>query len=399
MKANPSKQQGSVIISYTMMLLPLVIAAFLTITIGYQVLITGRAAQAADAAALACKFEGGTSDSTLTRYYSDYYQPKFTGVGTVTANSMVNSDCQVSINYSLVKNLMLAFGFSGTSPTARAEAKETADIENLTAATPTEIVLVLDVSSSMLFEIDNLKQILKDAVISLEEQQINANDSNYIRVAIVPFSDGVSVNDAPWLGKNGLFCVNALVERGGKVQITETVNNIDTTHDALPVEHAPIERFLADCSESPTLPLTSDLSKVRDDIAGMDVSGGTYSYQGLIWGIRQLTPNWQKAWNIDIAYQDKEADKKLILLTDGSDNDSRFDELQQAGLCQRITEDFNIELSFIGFGVNDSRIAQFERCTGDPDTVFSAKNTQDLEKYFSQLMQIDHKTVLKYGNK
>ena len=388
------KQQGSVTISYLAMLVPMLVASVATIVIGYQVQLSNRAMQAAEAASLACEYRG-EYDAVTAQRYLDYYQPKVEAVTSVLGS---NRGCQVDMGYQL-STVFSGFSLSDASFTAESNATEKAHIVETPTSESLELVLVLDISSSMLGDIDELKRILNTALSSLRDKQRNADNQDYIKVSVVPFSDGVSVLTPPWYDKSGVFCAEALTEPNGSFSAQATVANLDVTHDQLAVDMTEPNRWLSDCNPaSPTLPLTSDLEQVITAIDGLNVSGGTSSYQGLIWGLRQLTPNWQNAWNVGPNQNDSNVKRKLVLMTDGADNDSVFDTLLSHGLCSEASSLYGVELNFIGFDVADARLEQFYRCTGDPQAVFSARDTVDLDNYFSQILSVEYDTIINFGN-
>ncbi|EEX94450.1 hypothetical protein VIOR3934_19275 [Vibrio orientalis CIP 102891 = ATCC 33934] len=388
-----SKQHGSVAISYLAMLIPMIIAAASTIVIGYQVQLSNRGMQATDAASLACEFSG-EYDGTMAQGYLDYYRPK---IDKVSGQIGTHSGCNVSLSYSL-STIFTSLTLSDASFVVSSTANEKAYVTEDVASEPLELILVLDISGSMASDLDDLKAILKRGLASLKEQQNNALSKDHIKVSIVPFSDGVSVNNAPWLNETGTFCVEGITESGGKFSAAHTVANLDITHDQTPVKTFQPDKWLMDCSAmSVTLPLTADLNQVTNAVDSLRTEGGTASYQGLIWGLRQLTPNWQKAWEVGPNRNFDKVERKLVLMTDGADYGSHFDELINAGLCDR-AKDYGVALNFVGFGVYGARLEQFTRCAGDANGVFSASNTQELDSYFSQLLSVQYDTRLNFGN-
>lgn len=389
------KQHGSVAISYLAMLIPMVIAAASTIVIGYQVQLSNRAMQAADAASFACEFKG-EYDQALIQGYLDYYRPK---IDKVRGQIGANSGCNVSLGYSL-STIFTSLTLSDASSVVSSTANEKAYVTEYVTSEPLELIMVLDISSSMHGDIDELKAILKRGLVSLKDQQNNAPSKSHIKVSIVPFASGVSVNNAPWLNDKRTLCVDGTTESGGKDSWAHTVANLDTTHDQIPVKTAIPNEYLHDCSAtSVTLPLTADLDQVTNAVDSLIAEGGTTaSYQGLIWGLRQLTPNWQKAWEVGPNRDIDKVERRLVLMTDGGDDGGHFDALINAGLCDR-AKDYGIGLNFVGFRVNKSRLEQFTRCTGDQKDVFLASNTQELDRHFSQLMMsIHYDTKLNFGN-
>ncbi len=114
-------------------------------------------------------------------------------------------------------------------------------------------------------------------------------------------------------------------------------------------------------------------------------------------GVRQLLPSWQQAWGGVEVNTSAEVRKKLVLLTDGADNDYRFDELVNAGFCSKVINQYGIEMNFIGYGVSGARIAQFQQCTNDSQKVFSAQNKTQLDHYFSEILSVNYSAKLLLG--
>jgi len=397
-KSIKRRQKGSLSLSYLAMLIPMVAAAAATIVISYQVQLTNRATQAVDAASLACVF-AGEPDQKRNHAYLDFYRPKVVGVA---AEPDMSSGCKVNMGYRL-NTVFSSLTLSDTSLVTSANASERARLEPSVSSSPTELVVVLDISGSMSSSITGLKQILNDALTSLKEQQMQANSRDHIKLSVVPFSDGVSVTNAPWLTQAGVFCVDGLAKQGGNFSAADTVANLDVTHDRVGVDFKAPDKWLADCSAtSPLLPLTSDLDLVARHIDGLAVTGGTASYQGLIWGVRQLTPNWQQDWNI-APNSSASPTRKLVLMTDGADSNDTFDQLVNAGLCSEASNRFGIQLNFIGFHVQDARLEQFRRCansgSSDQGYVYDANSTEKLKDYFDQILKVEYETVLNFGNK
>ncbi len=400
MPNNPMKlrQKGSVSLSYLALLIPMVVAAAATIVIGYQVQLSNRATQAVDAASLACAF-AGTADKNMNQRYLDFYRPKVVGV---TAEPDMSSGCKVKMGYRL-NSIFTSLTLSNTSFVASANSSELVRVEPSVSSSPTELVVVLDISGSMSSSITALKQILNNALTSLKNQQAQANSRDHIKLSVVPFADGVSVNNAPWLPQAGVFCVDGLTKQGDNVSASETVSNLDASHDKVSVDFKAPNQWLADCSAtSPLLPLTSDLDVVANHIDGLAVTGGTASYQGLIWGIRQLTPNWQKDWGVT-SRSSTSPTRKLVLMTDGADSNDTLDQLISAGLCDKASNTFGIQLNFIGFNVLAPRLEQFRRCaqsgSANSGKVFQANSTEELNEYFEQILKLEYETVLNFGNK
>ena len=98
------------------------------------------------------------------------------------------------------------------------------------------------------------------------------------------------------------------------------------------------------CRDTATiLPLTTNVETVKNHLGGLEAEGATtYSTLGLIWGHRLLDPTWRDIWGdpvhpIDLS-QHEDAQKALVLLTDGKDNFHK-DSSHRATACQEAKDD------------------------------------------------------------
>ncbi|MDN3612288.1 hypothetical protein ACFFUP_14045 [Vibrio ostreicida] len=394
----PKRQLGSVSLSFLALLIPILLMLVATLMIGFQVILSGRAGQAVDSAAIACAFSD-RSNPVLNHAYLDYYQPN---IKQVTTQADASSGCEIKMGYQLT-GLFPSLTFARASYHTQGQSTEHAHVSQSASVVPTEMTLVLDISSSMFDSVDQLKAILLRAIDRIEQDNVLIDGQRAISIAVVPFSDGVSVKNAPWLDEKGIFCVDGLAkESGGTFNVDDTVRNLDLTHGQHPVKHRAPEQYLGDCSESASiLPLTRDMNQVKEAIRQLSTTGGTASYQGVIWGARQLIPSWRREW-LYHSYSVTPA-QKLILMTDGVDSGSVFDDLVSAGLCDRLANEFGIQLNFIGFSVPSRRLDQFSDCVNSARAgeargqVFSATNTQELDDYFSKVLEVQYDNRLNFG--
>ncbi|MCY9828906.1 hypothetical protein OTK54_22600 [Vibrio chagasii] len=91
------QQKGSITLSFLALLLPALFIAVGTLMISAQVMVSNRAAQAADSAALACAF-ADEATPRMMRAYQDYYHPTLKGVSGLTPE---NQGCRISLGYSV----------------------------------------------------------------------------------------------------------------------------------------------------------------------------------------------------------------------------------------------------------------------------------------------------------
>ncbi|MFS1892166.1 VWA domain-containing protein [Vibrio lentus] len=387
------KQQGSITISFLALLFPALFIAVGTLMISAQVMVSNRAAQAADSAALACAF-ADQATLPIMQAYQDYYKPTLKGVSGLKPE---NQGCRISLGYS-VTPLLPHFNYERYDQNVTATGGGFKGVvESKHSAIPTELVLVLDVSGSMSSNIQSLKSILSNALNTIKSQSNNANDLDSVSISIVPFDSGVATHRPPWLSEEtaGIYCIDGLSYRNGNFSAALTVDNLATLHSERPVKFTPPSKWLSDCNQdSPMLPLTNVFSRVQNSINSLTANGGTRSYHGLVWGVRQLIPRWQQAWGIN-ASTVPETRRKLVLFTDGHDVDDTFDQLVNAGLCTTAINQYGIEMNFIGYGVSPTRITQFERCAGDPKRAFSANNTAQLNVYFSDILAVEYSATIK----
>ncbi|GEM75723.1 hypothetical protein [Vibrio sagamiensis] len=386
-------QQGSITISFLALLFPALFIVVGSLLISVQVMVSNRAAQAADSAALACAFAGNATPKMMQAYQA-YYRPPLRGIYDIEAK---NHNCRIELGYS-VSPLLSNFKYKNYSANVIAiNGGFRGVVESKHSVIPTELVLVLDVSSSMNSDISSLQAILSNALNNIQSQSNNASDLDSVRISIVPFNSGVATQRPLWLVSEqaGIYCIDGLSYRNGDFSASLTVDNLATLHSQQPVKFTRPSRWLNDCNpNSPMLPLTNVFSRVQNSINNLTANGDTHSFHGLLWGVRQLIPSWQQAWGIKVN-TDLETRRKLVLFTDGNDQGDTFEQLVKAGFCKAVANQYGIEMNFIGYGVQPSRIAQFERCAGAPSHVFSATNNTQLDKFFSDILAIEYSTKLK----
>ncbi len=390
-----NRQTGSITISFLALLIPALFIVIATLIITAQIMISNRAAQAADSASLACAY-ADEAKSHMIRAYQSYYQPKLAGI---TQLEPIKKKCKISIGYSLSPLLPSFTDENFAENVMASEGNLTARVDESTSPIPTEVVLVLDISGSMASNMSSLKSILTNALRTIENESEQADALGSVKISIVPFESGVSTTRPRWLSNepNGVYCIDGLTYQNDTFSASLTVDNLSTLHAQRAIRFSPPEKWRLSCSNDSTLlPLTNQLSRVQNKINDLTVSGGTASYQGLIWGVRQLLPSWQQAWGVAVN-SSPDVRRKLVLLTDGADNDDTFDQLVNADFCNKVIGQYGIEMNFIGYGVGTTRLSQFERCTNDPKKVFSATNTAQLDNYFKKILTVNYSAKLRLG--
>ena len=373
------KQRGATSLVFISMLPMLVSILAFSVSTGMYMLTVTRAGQASDAASLACGYAQRV-EPTVIEGFIEYYKPGFAyqsyDINTIKGTKRCNISASYGFDYVMASALP-----SNAQNQITLTSDSTAEL--VLNSKPRDVSLVLDISGSMSGRLPLLKRIINTTIQDIQNQSTNLVSK--VRIAVVPFESGVGVRDAPWLpaSKGRVTCVDGMSPQG----VAQTVDDLGALPGMLKISTQ------GSCSSS-ILPLTKDLDAVRRHVNGLTATGGTSSYQGRIWGARSLISQWQQAWQITpVASSDLE--QHLILFTDGDDSNNYFDELVQAGLCQVIQNEFNIQMSFIGFGVNNSRLRQFEDCIGNGSgEVYDAQNSADLEKFFKKALHTTTATLI-----
>ena len=193
---------------------------------------------------------------------------------------------------------------------------ESVQVKSFSEATfstnPVEITMMLDVTGSMKRngKLTALKRAATDAINILIPP---GKTSDRVRVGLVPYSWSVNAGDY------------AAKVTNGKSQrcVTERENN----STELSYEDAPLGadvRVTKDnlCPQSSILPLTSNSSKLRNEISNYKAEGYTAGHLGVAWSYYMLSQEWQKLWNASSKPSDYGAgiQKIAILMTDGEFN-------------------------------------------------------------------------------
>ena len=390
------RQRGAITLTFTFMLPAIVSLLAITVFFSMYSQVVIRAGQAADSAVLACAYQQNDT-GVVTEGILNYYRPNFVlPVLNTSVNLKGQNGCQISAQYSfepaLVNALPVAID-SGTEVASNSQSRSKL-VQNVNVIqNPVDLSLVLDISGSMTSDLPELKNIITDVIRDIDPS------SNQVRFSIVPFQTGVGVSGAPWLlsSASSPKCVDGLVYRNGNLDADKTVQSLNYSSDRLSFAEVTPGQWLDRCSDiSFILPLTNNLNSVIRYVESLDTSGGsTASYQGFIWGVRTLTEQWQKEWQVT-PVQSSSLTQRLILFTDGDDNRrDYFNDLMSAGLCDVIQQDLNIQVSFIGFGVSADRIKQFQQCAGRNGSVFDANNTAELADYFEDAININIETKVR----
>jgi len=147
------------------------------------------------------------------------------------------------------------------------------------------------------------------------------------------------------------------------------------------------------CGEE-VLPLTINMTTVKNKIDSLSASGNTYIPAGLIWGWRML--NHEQPFN-DLSNSQKDRKRALVLMTDGantkslkqpfhSGNDAAEADTLTETLCTKI-KDEDIQVFTVAYKLEGSSGTKdvIRRCATSPAFFFDASSTEELEAAFENI--------------
>ena len=156
------------------------------------------------------------------------------------------------------------------------------------------------------------------------------------------------------------------------------------------------------CRASAPVPLSEDKVALTAHVNALTADGGTAGHLGIAWGWYLVSPNWSSIWPVASQpwdYDEPEASKVVILMTDGDFNTSHADAAsgsfqQSQALCDQMkAAPRRIQVYTIGFQVPDGvqRTGDgrtiLEYCATSPAHVFNADNGEQLSAAYRTIAQ------------
>lgn len=333
------RQHGDVSLMFVICLPFMLAMIAISILLAMYLLTVTRAGQASDAASLVCGYSQ-RADQDLLLGIMDYYRPGFAAHDGETSISIDNRNrCSITASYRFNPTMMALLPASArTDVSLSSDSGATSQLVVNSTPLPMDLALVLDISGSMSSQLPQLKRIINGALDDIRQQDIAGVGA--VRFSLVPFETGVGVINAPWMPESAdkVTCIDGLSYGQYSVDYGATVDDLAEPSANLNIKTTLASEWLDACSMDVTiLPLTQDLDLVKMRVDGLVTSGTTSSYQGLIWGVRTLLPQWQDEWQIP-PVESPELVQRLVLFTDGADQGFHLDELIEQGLCRAIQE-------------------------------------------------------------
>ncbi len=325
-----------------------------------------------------------------------------------------------------------------------------------------ELSLMLDITGSMCDSAPDLDDApctkgvkltaMKTAASDLVKSMLATDElKTRVRVAVVPFSDGVRLPALPKLVAAGLSptvqtfseaykscdkygncptkynyyyyhptdCVTERMMGDHKYDDTAPgpgnyVTNFMRRGTSL-LDSTPVEFGCTLGTSSVIMPLTSNKDALLTTISGLAAKGGTAGHLGTAWAWYTLSPNWKNVWagstDDPAAYTDKN-DKSLrkiaILMTDGDYNNefssggyrtgswafSKIDNSKTNGSSSEQAQKLctgmkkeNIEVYTVGYEVSTAAAAFLATCATDAAHAFKADSATELQAVFQGIGQ------------
>lgn len=324
-----------------------------------------------------------------------------------------------------------------------------------------ELSIMLDITGSMCDVVPGLNDNpctkgvkldgMKSAATNLVNTMLASTElQSRVRVAVVPFSDGVRLPAAPRLVAAGLTptvktfsenyqsCDNrgrncetktryhyyhptdCVAERTGTNKYSDDApgaNNYVMTamrEGSSLTNSTAVEYGCSLGSSSVVMPLTNNKSTLVSTIQGLSAKGGTAGHLGTAWTWYTLSPNWKDVWSGSSddpaaypAASDKTLRKIAILMTDGDYNNqfslggykvdsyaygvsggaaNAASQTQALELCKGM-KGKGIEVYTVGFAVSSAAKTFLETCATDGSHAFTAETATELSQVFEGIGQ------------
>lgn len=140
------------------------------------------------------------------------------------------------------------------------------------------------------------------------------------------------------------------------------------------------------CNPHTPLPLTDSRTDLTNYINSLTTNGATAGQQGIAWAWYTVAEPWNTIFTGDAApldYDEPDAAKAIILMTDGSFNREEFDDLgdsfeQAESMCDAIKDDGEVVIYSVAFQAPDDGQDVLEYCASGPEYYFAPESGDEL---------------------
>lgn len=433
----PGDTQGGVAVTFSLMLVALCLFVGAAVDLGRWLQARHQTLAAMDAAVLA----GGRmlqlndkdvegARETAQRYYQENVKGRTPVVeDTISFDAVDDNTAFAAKGNAYLETAFLSFAHIPKLPlldTSAAKYSKAVLRAGGTSNDAVEISMMLDVTGSMSgSKIKDLKTAATDLVNIVISDSTNANP---VRVAMVPFSDGVrlpssanskargtpksSVKLSYKSGKSTVsvtyYPTECVVERTGSNKYTDAAPGTGKYVMTL-FNNDGSGGKSGKCSLSKNdevVPLTSDKALLKTRIANLDLAGMTAGQIGTAWAWYTLSPNWNTLWSASAAASGYGTGtrKIAILMTDGEYNTqydsngvstslsgsgsaANGDSATQARSVCTAMKAKGITVYTVGFalGKNSAAIATLNHCATDPSMAYTPESGSELQQAFRDI--------------
>ncbi len=254
-----------------------------------------------------------------------------------------------------------------------------------------DLAMMLDVSGSMSgSKIRDLKTASKDAIDIL----ITPYSGDRVRIGFNTYSTAVNIGDYAKEVKGSAYdkkspLRHCVTERDG---IAKFDDDAPGTGKYLQETMISTDGKVMSCPKSSIEPLTSNATKLKNEISKLNANGWTAGHLGVAWAWYLISPDWEKIWpaaSKPLGYDEVDTIKAVILMTDGEFNtyyeSGQGDSDRQAEkLCDNMKREGVIVYS-VAFQAPKAGKKILQTCATDKDHFYEARNGQQLRDAYAEI--------------
>lgn len=365
-------RHGSILPLFGIMLVFIIVVAGASMDVSRAVNAREKLSYALDAAALAAATKLSTSvlsDDEVTEIISDSFKANlatadFLDEAIENMTFTVNSDeGNVTVSTSATMNNLFinlgGYGIDAFGPKAFTFGTEA---QVAYSRFDVELAMVVDVTGSMGWAIDDLK----DAAQSVVDILIpDGTEDSKVKISLVPYSVGVNMDSYAATATNN-YSSRCATERTGDEEYT------DASYTVEPLGNGSGTYRGSACSDSVLQPLSDDRSTLTSAINDLETNGYTAGHTGIGIGWYTLSPKWSDLWpssSAPAAYDDDDVLKFALIMTDGAFNTQyekktwtkkqckkyKYKKKSYGGTCLSGTNDYWVEQTSGGFSGASSK--------------------------------------------
>lgn len=384
------QEKGATAIIYALAILPIIVMFGFAADFQRANTVKTHIQVSADAAALAAArqyYEDGSKAANVGEAYfnqsiSSVSHDATCGEPVVSANEetgaiTVKANCSVGTTIAgIIGSERISFE---TTAVANAKSSEL------------DLALMLDVSGSMKGQkLKDLKTAAKNAVDILT----SGSNSN-TRIALAPYSTSVNLGSYT---ESVVGSDNFDEDRDHATCVTEREGKAKKTDEApedkkwVGYETESVNGKDIWCPNAEVLPLTDKVGTLKTEIDALKANGWTAGQLGIAWSWYAIAPEWNDIWPTEstpLEYDDPDAIKSVILMTDGSFNTTYDDDQgnsvnQSKVLCKQM-RDTGVQVYSVAFKAPKAGQKVLKDCASSEDHYFEPENGDELIAVYEEI--------------